>query len=140
MSKQTPQTTTVLVGRSEAARTPTAPGNGPHVGIWWAEGKRIAVMLQPADEVRTSEPYVDSDLEHWREWPKVCHHFGRSKADNYYDVPRGRVLLDRKTGRGIIYHGNETSSVTHAQIAKLYALTQWDTHLDEHYLMGGRYR
>lgn len=136
MSKQTPKTATIFVDHGDDNRRPAAPGNGPHVGIWWAEGKRIAAMLQAAAEVRASGPLVDSDLEHWREWPNVCQHFGRSKADNYYDVPRGRVLIDRKTGGGIIYHGNSTSSAERELIAKLYVLTQWDGHIDEHYLMG----
>jgi hypothetical protein len=66
----------------------------------------------------------------------VCHHFGRTEAHNYYDVPRGRVLLNRKTGRGLIYHGNATRRAVLRRIAKLYGLSKWDDHTDGHYLMG----
>jgi phosphoglycolate phosphatase-like HAD superfamily hydrolase len=136
MSNQMPKTTTVLVDGDDAIGWAAVPGNSPKVGIWWAEGQRIAAMLQSAAKIRTSELHVDSDLEHWREWPRVCHHFARPKEDNYFDVPRGRVLLNRKTNRGVIFHGNETPSVTCELIAKLYALINWSAHIDEHYLMG----
>jgi hypothetical protein len=136
MSKQAPHTVTIFVDHGDTRRKPVAAGKGPHVGIWWAEGKRIAAMLQAGAKVRTREPLVDSDLDHWRQWPAVAGHFVRSKSDNYFDVPRGRVLLNRATGSGVIYHGNETEQDALQEIAKLYELPQWDSHVDEHYLMG----
>ncbi len=79
---------------------------------------------------------MDSSLEHWREWPKVALKFGRREDSDYLAVPRGRVLLRQRNSRGLIYHGNETDQRTLQRIAELYHLVQWESQIDEHYLMG----
>jgi hypothetical protein len=135
MIKHVPQIITIFLDSDGQVR-PAPTRLGVCVGIWWADVSTIVAMLQDAAEVVEVEPLIDSDLEHYRKWPYVCHHFGRTEAHNYYDVPRGRVLLNRKTGRGVIYHGNATGRATQRRIAKLYGLTKWDGHIDGHYLMG----
>jgi hypothetical protein len=136
MGKRRIPTTTIFIGREDADRRSAPAGLGPYVGIWWAKDRRIAAMLQVAAEIRASSPLVDCDLEHLKAWSAVAAHFGRREADNYFDVPRGRVLWSRETDCGIIYHGNETQPATLKRIAKLYGLIKWNGHIDEHYLMG----
>lgn len=79
---------------------------------------------------------LDSDLEHWREWPKVCRKFGKVPSDEYFDVPRGRVLYDAGEGRGAIYHGSATPPDRLDKVAEAFQLNAWVAATDLHYEMG----
>jgi hypothetical protein len=118
------------------ARESEPVGVGPFIGIWWAEGPTVVAILQTAFSVRTSLPLIDSDFEHCREWESICKNFGRNKDDEYFVVPRGRVLVQRNTGRGLIYHGDATPGATLKRIAKLFRLSTWTRQTDGHYMIG----
>jgi hypothetical protein len=79
---------------------------------------------------------VDSDLTHLDAWPTVAAQFHCSRDDDYFVVPRGRVLFERRSDAGVIYHGNETDAATLRRIAKAFNLKRWRAEVDEHYLMG----
>jgi hypothetical protein len=108
-------------------------GEGPFIGIWWAEAHTIVAILQSASSVRTRLPLIDSDFEHWREWDSICQHFNKTQCDEYFDISRGRVLVRRNTGRGLIYHGDATPGATLKRIANLFRLSTWTAVIDDHY-------
>lgn len=108
----------------------------PLLGIWWAMDDVVVALLQPPAQAERSGPLLDSDLAHAREWRKVAVQFNRSAGSKYFEVPRGRVLLERKSGRGVIYHGNETGAATLRQVARAFNLGEWRAEIEEHYLMG----
>ena len=117
------------------ARKSEPTDEGPFVGVWWAEGPTVVAILQPASSVRTSLPLIDSDFEHWCEWDSICQRFNKRPRDEYFDVPRGRVLVQRNTGRGLIYHGDATSGATLKRIANLFRLSTWTAQTDGHYMI-----
>ena len=74
------------------------------------------------------------DFEHWREWESICQHFNKRPRDEYFVIPRGRVLVQHNTGRGLIYHGDATPGATLKRIAKLFRLSTWTAQADLHYM------
>ncbi len=125
----------VIYVDESGARTSEPTGKGPFVGIWWADAHTIVAILQTVSSVRTRLPLIDSDFEHWREWESICQHFNKTQHDEYFVVPRGRVLAQRDSGRGLIYHGDATSGVTLKRIAKLFRLSTWTAQADLHYMI-----
>ena len=116
------------------ARTSEPTGEGPFIGIWWADAHTVVAILQTVSSVRTRLPLIDSNFEHWREWDSICQHFNKRPRDEYFIVPRGRVLVQHETGRGLIYHGDATPGATLKRIAKLFRLSTWTAQADLHYM------
>lgn len=85
--------------------------------------------------MKSRAPLIDSTFEHWRAWNSVCKHFKRGSDEEYFVVPRGRVLLRRQDGAGVIYHGDATSNAMLKRIAKLFELATYTTVVNGHYLM-----
>lgn len=109
----------------------------PLVGIWWDDGKQIVALTHPpAAADSTADTLIDSHLEHWREWPDVALRLARSADDEYFSVPRGRVLLRSKTGQGMIYHGSSTTLARLELIAAEFKLSDWKAAIDLHYEVG----
>lgn len=107
------------------------------IGIWWDGGGRIAALAHPCDENATQiAGRIDSNLAHADEWPQVARRFGLSAHDEYFVVPRGRVLIDARTGNGIILHGNATDQERLSQIAEQFELSEWRAEFDAHYSTG----
>ena len=57
-------------------------------------------------------------------------------AQEYFEIPRGRVVYDVVGKRGVIYHGNETKDSQLTVIARASGYRDWIAVLDNHYLMG----
>lgn len=111
--------------------------DSPLVGIWWDDGTTLAAFAHSINQgVSCLERLIDSNLEHWREWPKVCSKFGKLPSDEYFDVPRGRVIHDAGQGRSVIYHGSATPPERLPMIAKAFGLDEWIAAVDLHYEMG----
>ncbi|BBO31095.1 hypothetical protein [Lacipirellula parvula] len=109
----------------------------PLIGIWWDDGDRIAALSHlPVVSGPIAGGFIDSHLEHWREWPNVAPQFGRSANDEFFHVPRGRVLMRRQTGQGMIYHGSATTQARLALIAAEFKLENWKAAVDLHYEVG----
>ncbi len=120
-------------------RTLTPPKRskpGPQIGIWWDDGKIIVALAHSPTENASSGPLIDSELNHFEQWPEVAARFRLTEDDEYFSVPRGRVLLRRKAGEGIIYHGNATNLTRLRKIAAAFGLTKWTAQRNEHYDMG----
>jgi hypothetical protein len=108
----------------------------PLVGIWWDDGRTIVAFAHPTSENSSNGPLIDSEFNHFELWEKAASQFDLSSEDEYFDVPRGRVLLRRQTGEGLVYHGNATSSSRLRKIAARFKLSEWTAQRNEHYDMG----
>lgn len=108
----------------------------PSVGIWWDTGKIIAAIAHPPTENATrAGTRVDSNLSHADEWTNAARKLARTE-DEYFSVPRGRVLLDVDSLTGIIVHGPATKPNRLALIARRFGLGRWRAELDQHYFTG----
>jgi len=110
--------------------------NEPKVGIWWDDGRTLAAIPHSPNENSHLGQFIDSNLNHVDEWPKIARQFGKSEHSEYFETPRGRVLLDPKKNLGIIYHGSATSKSRLVEIAKAFELDDWKASIDEHYEIG----
>lgn len=109
----------------------------PRVGIWWDTGKIVAALAHPPTEnVTCTGTRLDSNLSHADQWTKVARKLGRTTEDEYFSVPRGRVLLDLDSQTGIILHGPATKPNRLALIARQFGLGGWRAELDQHYFTG----
>ncbi|MBA3481214.1 MAG: hypothetical protein H0T51_05305 [Pirellulales bacterium] len=137
MKQLHPRTTLIYVGfAAEPIAQSAASWSQPAPGIWWAVEGNVVALLQSPERAERSGRFLDSSLAHVREWSDVATLFGRSRDSSYFDVPRGRVLLTRRTNYGVIYHGNETTAATLSRVAHAFNLDSWKAEVDEHYLMG----
>lgn len=107
------------------------------VGIWWDDGEQIVALSHPP-VVRgpAAGGFIDSHLEHWREWPDVALRLARAADDEYFCIPRGRVLIRQSTGEGMIYHGSATTPARLELIAAEFKLENWKAAMDLHYEVG----
>jgi hypothetical protein len=111
--------------------------NTPQVGIWWDDGETIVVCSHPCTQnVIRTKSRLDSNLSHMDEWPKVASQLGGSVQDEYFLVPRGRVLYDMKSSTGLIFHGPATDCARLQLIAQRFGLHKWASELDLHYFVG----
>jgi hypothetical protein len=109
----------------------------PRVGIWWDTGKTIAAIAHPPTENTTrTGTRLGSNLSHTDEWAAVARKLGRTTEDEYFFVPRGRVLLDVDSLTGVILHGPATKPTRLALIARRFGLAKWRSELDQHYFTG----
>lgn len=109
----------------------------PLVGIWWDDGQQVVALSHPPlKDGPTAGGFIDSHLEHWREWPDVALRLKRSADDEYFCIPRGRVLIRSGTGQGMIYHGSATTQARLALIAVEFNLEKWKAAIDLHYEFG----
>lgn len=109
----------------------------PLVGIWWDDGQQVVAFSHPPlPSGPTAGGFVDSHLEHWREWPDVALLLKRSADDEYFCIPRGRVLISQRTGQGMIYHGSATTLARLALISAEFKLENWKAAIELHYEFG----
>ena len=114
--------------------------DGPRVGSWWDAagwrgGTELVVLSHPPTENSGGTKLIDSNLNHFEEWDTIAGRLNRTRDDEYFDIPRGRVLLHRSDGSGLIYHGSSTGPDRLKVIAEAFGLTAWESRLDEHYEM-----
>jgi hypothetical protein len=108
----------------------------PKIGIWWDNGKKIASFPVPAGQPDAVVGICDSEDSHIDRWPEVAIQLGAYPVDEYYSIPRGRVMYDTIRNVSIIYHGNQTDAARLSLIAEEFELVNWVAHLDDHYMMG----
>jgi hypothetical protein len=107
------------------------------VGIWWDDGEQIVALSHPPVVTGpTPGGFIDSHLEHWREWSDVALRLIRSADDEYFCIPRGRVLIRPRTAEGMIYHGSATTPARLELIAAEFKLEKWKAAIDLHYEFG----
>ena len=93
-------------------------------------------MVQPVRTFPAKRHLVDSSLGHVLEWPLAAKQLKQPSTAEYFTVPRGRVLFDRREETRLIYQGNETNRAALMQFRPLFGLTAWKLRQDDHYLMG----
>ena len=108
----------------------------PNIGIWWDTGKKIASFVHRPKNPELETGLCDSDYNHNDLWPDVALQLRVDPNDEYFSVPRGRVLWDPKKKISVIYHGNATSAERLKKIAEEFGLTNWISHRDIHYTLG----
>jgi hypothetical protein len=108
----------------------------PQIGIWWDNGQVIVAFPVSAGIADPETGMCDSDDAHNDCWPEAAMRLRARRDDEYFSVPRGRVLYHPKRQKSIIYHGNQTSTVRLQLIAAEFALENWEARLDGHYMMG----
>jgi hypothetical protein len=72
--------------------------DGPCVGIWWVDGRRLIAFARPINALRPEAGYVNYPHGHAALWPFVQRRHVRLRGKEYWQVPRGRVVrvaLDR---------------------------------------------
>ena len=111
----------------------------PLLGIWWDNGQQLVVIAHDSGGLTSCQAgMLDSELTHAEEWPKVATQLGKNWDEEYFIVPRGRVLHEAVSGRAVIYHGPETSRERLGAIAKAFRLDEWISRQDEHYFTGSQ--
>ena len=108
----------------------------PAVGIWWDNGQQIVAYPLLPGEADREVGLCDSDDTHNDLWPDAARQFGLSDDDEYFSVPRGRVLWSPSKKTSIIYHGNATTPDRLQKIAAEFSLSDWEACSDIHYMMG----
>jgi len=112
------------------------PRDQQWVGIWWHSSEQLLLILQSTKGLTANEGVIDSDLWHSEEWGMALPILKADPAQEYFAVPRGRVVYDEEGKRGVIYHGNETLDPQLKIIARACGYRDWTAVLDNHYLMG----
>jgi hypothetical protein len=110
----------------------------PHVGIWRDDGSTIVALPHKHSENTTCiGGHIDSNLAHVDAWPSIAAQLGRNGEDEYFCVPRDRVLWDATNQRGIILHGPATIIERLKLIAQRFNLGEdWNAETDCHYFTG----
>ncbi len=108
----------------------------PQIGIWWDNGSKIVAFSHLPAEPDRSTGLCDSDDAHNDLWPDAAMRFGLTEFEEYFSVPRGRVLWSPAKQTSIIYHGNATGPERLEKIAKEFSLGNWELRTDIHYMMG----
>lgn len=108
----------------------------PQIGIWWDNGAIIVSFPVSAHIPDPVTGLCDSEDSHNDCWPEAAMRFQAEQDDEYFSVPRGRVLYDPRRKKSIIYHGNRTAKSRLPLIAAEFALKHWESLQDVHYMMG----
>lgn len=118
---------------SQRKRRRRSAQNELEVGIWWDDGKVLAIISDPLSQADRSSRWINGHWDHWRAWPAVAGMYDRTCEDEYCSVPRGRVVYDGKDRRAIIYHGSESPDARLIVIAREFRLPEWTAMRDIHY-------
>jgi hypothetical protein len=108
----------------------------PQIGIWWDDGQKLVAFPEPPNEPDPDTHACDSELSHDEKWIEVADQFGRTPDDEYYSVPRGRVLWFPRQNLAKILHGSGTSPERLEVIAQYFRLENWRAEPDVHYSFG----
>ena len=66
--------------------------NGPCVGIWWLDGRRLIAFARPINALRPEAGYINYPHGHAALWPLVQRRHALLRGKEYWQVPRGRVV------------------------------------------------
>jgi len=105
----------------------------PITGIWWDDGTKIVAFRSETSHACQISGLCDSENSHNDLWPEAAMRYDAGEDDEYFSIPRGRVLWNPVKLQSIIYHGNGTSAVRLEKIAAIFKLSDWTTHSDIHY-------
>ena len=105
----------------------------PLIGIWWDDGTTLVALSHPRTENASGNTLIDSDFNHVDEWPRIAGQFGVDSGEDYFRIPRGRVIFDAENEISLLYHGGATGRDRLELIAKTFQLDAHVCRRDEHY-------
>jgi hypothetical protein len=108
-----------------------------NIGIWWDNGTTLVALSHPHLENSTViAGRDDSHLTHVASWRAVAQRLGMTPKDEYFSIPRGRVIYDSRKDEAIIYHGRSYGQDRLELVASEFALERWTPIVDIHYAFG----
>ena len=75
----------------------------PMVGIFWYDCGHVIHFADSLDHATATGDFVDTEREHYKTWGNLIHRFPKFQNMEYEDVPRGRVVYDKKRRTYIVY-------------------------------------
>lgn len=105
------------------------------IGIWWDNGRTIIAYPVKIGAPDPELGLCDSDDSHVDYWPDAAMLLGAYPVDDYFSIPRGRVMYDPERQISIIFHGNRTDESRLPLIAAEFSLGGWEARRDGHYMI-----
>jgi hypothetical protein len=111
--------------------------NEPKVGIFWLGSGKLIIDVTPVSSAETYGECLGHAKGHFEYWTELQHAGVVSQNTEYEDLPRGRVVLNARTHRFIVYADTcilENSDIVRS-ILRDFCLPEDGTVLssDEHY-------
>ena len=78
-------------------------GEGMKVGIFWHYRSTVIGIANELSEAFDGGDFMDSPLTHNRYWEVIQRQVPALRFSEYIEVPRGRVLYDKKEERPLVY-------------------------------------
>ena len=110
----------------------------PQIGIWWDDGEQLFTCAHAPSDVEPIEGIFDSEASHVELWHEAAMFYGKTDDDEYFCVPRGRIVWLQNDNKARIFHGNATTPDRLDVIAEAFNLKDWDAQPNIHYMMGDR--
>ena len=73
------------------------------VGIFWYYDGVVIGVAHGLDDGHDSGEFIDSSVNHVTHWPVIQRQLPRLRHTEYLEVPRGRVLHDKRKARAAVY-------------------------------------
>ena len=111
--------------------------SSPRVGIFWLYKHEIAFMhAVPLEDGLAYGDAVGGTKDHADYWEELRSSGELEKLpvvmrDEYFRIPRGRVVFHRDNGRFYVYHGNNVTRADLEKIRKAFGLNKADTSFDQ---------
>ena len=100
----------------------------PRVGIFWLYKHEVIFMqsVPPAEGLAYGDAVCSekSHADYWEELRSVgeLDKLPESLRDEYFRIPRGRVVFHRDNGRFYVYHGNNLTRTDLNKVRKAFGL------------------
>lgn len=117
--------------------TVEACSDSPRVGIFWLYEHDVAFMhAVPLAEGLAYGDAVGSTKGHADYWEELRSSGGLEKLpvalrDEYFHIPRGRVVFRRDLGRFYVYHGNNVTRADLEKVRKAFGLNKSGTSFEQ---------
>lgn len=114
----------------------------PEVGIWFIFRSKLYMDAEPAKDLEEHNGIVDYDAMHADFWDDLKEMYPDVKfPEEYLDVPRGRILLDKNRGKYEVYGPPQVVNGPEKwkdYIISMFSLPKNNTEflVDSHYLYG----
>ena len=79
----------------------------PMVGIFWYDCGHVISFADSLDHATATGDFVDSNREHYKTWERLVRSIPKFQNMEYEDVPRGRVVYNRKRGTFVVYSSSQ---------------------------------
>ena len=73
------------------------------IGIYWYYESKLIVYAEDISLVKPVEGFLDVDMSHYEFWDTVKEKDPSKRRFEYEDIPRGRIVMDIKKEKFIVY-------------------------------------